>query len=88
MVNNERQNMTQKEVFTKRVPAGKRTYFFDVRATVSGKDFFVVITESRRTGENENHKQRIFLYKEDFEKFCAGLAQAIDVVKEQIDEMA
>ncbi len=57
------------EIFTKRVRAGKRTYFFDVKSTKSEKDFYITVTESKRVGEDEYEKHKIFLYKEDFEKF-------------------
>ena len=60
------------EVFSKRVPAGKRTYFFDVKSTRSGEDFFLTITESKRDGERYV-KHKIYLYKEDFGKFVSAL---------------
>jgi hypothetical protein len=72
------------EVYSKAVRAGKRTYFFDIKST-KGNDLFITITESKRRLEDgagyEKHK--IFLYKEDFEKFRDGL---LDVI-EKIDEM-
>jgi len=61
------------ELYTKRVRAGKRTYFFDVKATKSDRDFYITITESKRVGEEEYEKHKIFLYKEDFEKFLGAL---------------
>lgn len=70
-------------VFGKRVSAGRRTYFFDVVPTRSGGDFYIVITESKRKGE-EYEKHKIFLYKEDFEKFVEGLDEAIDVAQQHI----
>ncbi len=69
------------ELFTKRVRAGKRTYFFDVKATKSEQDFYVTITESKRVGEDEYEKHKIFLYKEDFEKFKTALGETIDYVQ-------
>jgi hypothetical protein len=69
------------EIFTKRVRAGKRTYFFDVKSTKSEKDFYITITESKRVGEDEYEKHKIFLYKEDFEKFREALAETIDHVQ-------
>ena len=68
----------REEVFSKRVLAGKRTYFFDVKATKSGKDYYLTITESKRVGEEEWEKHKIFLYKEDFEKFKDALIETVD----------
>ncbi len=69
-------------VYSKRIRAGKRrTYFFDVRAT-RGNDYFLTITESRkRFDDNGYDRHKIFLYKEDFNKFIKALAEAIDYVK-------
>ncbi len=69
------------EVFSRRVPAGKRTYFFDVKTTRSGEDFFLTITESKRTGEGTYEKHKLFLYKEDFGKFVDALHEAIDHIR-------
>jgi Protein of unknown function (DUF3276) len=78
-------NERNDEVFSKRVKAGKRTYFFDVKTT-RGKDLYLTITESKRTGEYdgrpEYEKHKIFLYKEDFEKFSDGMGEALDKIKE------
>jgi len=74
------------EVFSKRVRAGKRTYFFDVKATKSEKDFYITITESKRLGEDEFKKHKIFLYKEDFEKFADALAEAVDFVHDELQK--
>lgn len=71
------------EVYSKRVPAGKRTYFFDVKTTRSGEDYFVTITESKRIDENRYEKHKIFLYKEDFGKFVSALHE---VVQHIVDE--
>ena len=69
-------------VYSKRIRAGKRrTYFFDVRATRSN-DYFLTITESRkRFNENGYDRHKIFLYKEDFNKFIKALTEAVDYVK-------
>ena len=69
-------------VYSKRIRAGKRrTYFFDVRAT-RGNDYFLTITESRkRFDDNGYDRHKIFLYKEDFNKFIKALVEAIDYVK-------
>jgi hypothetical protein len=73
-------NERNDEVFSKRVKAGKRTYFFDVKTT-KGKDLYLTITESKRTGDfdgrPEYEKHKIFLYKEDFEKFNEGFSEAL-----------
>lgn len=71
------------EIYGKRVPAGKRTYFFDVKPTRSGRDFFLTITESKRVGEDEYQKHKIYLYKEDFGKFVEALHEAIDHIREE-----
>src|SRR4051812_47843556 len=69
-------------VYSKRIRAGKRrTYFFDVRATRSN-DYYLTITESRkRFNEDGYDRHKIFLYKEDFNKFIKGLTEAVDYVK-------
>jgi hypothetical protein len=69
-------------VYSKRIRAGKRrTYFFDVRAT-RGNDYFLTITESRkRFDDNGYDRHKIFLYKEDFNKFIKALNEAVDYVK-------
>jgi hypothetical protein len=77
--NNEKK---MESVYSKRIRAGKRrTYFFDVRAT-RGNDYFLTITESRkRFDDNGYDRHKIFLYKEDFNKFLKALGEAIDYVK-------
>ena len=69
-------------IYSKRIRAGKRrTYFFDVRAT-RGNDYYLTITESRkRFDDNGYDRHKIFLYKEDFNKFIRALAEAVDYVK-------
>ena len=71
-------------VYSKRIRAGKRrTYFFDVRATRSN-DYFLTITESRkRFNDNGYDRHKIFLYKEDFNKFIKALNEAVDSVRKQ-----
>jgi len=73
----------REEVYSRRVPAGKRTYFFDVKSTRSGEDFFVTITESKRVDEDRYEKHKIFLYKEDFGKFVAALHDVVQHVREE-----
>lgn len=77
--NNEKKNDSD---YSKRIRAGKRrTYFFDVRATKSN-DYFLTITESRkRFDDNGYDRHKIFLYKEDFNKFVKALGEAVDFVK-------
>ena len=77
--NNERNNET---FFSKRLKAGKiRTYFFDVRSTRSN-DYFITLTESKkRFNEGGYERHKIFLYKEDFNKFLKALTETIDYVK-------
>lgn len=75
-------NRDRDEVFSKRVSAGKRTYFFDVKATRSGEDFFLTITESKRQ-DGRYMKHKIFLYKEDFGKFVNALHETLNHVKDE-----
>jgi hypothetical protein len=72
-------------IYSKRIRAGKRrTYFFDVRAT-RGNDYYLTITESRkRFNDNGYDRHKIFLYKEDFNKFIKALGEAVDYVKTQL----
>ena len=69
-------------LYSKRIKAGKRrTYFFDVRST-RGNDYFITITESKkRFDDNGYDRHKMFLYKEDFNKFLAGLTDTINNVK-------
>ncbi len=69
-------------LYSKRIKAGKRrTYFFDVRAT-RGNDYFITITESKkRFDDNGYDRHKMFVYKEDFNKFLAGLTETINYVK-------
>ena len=72
-------------IYSKRIRAGKRrTYFFDVRAT-RGNDYYLTITESRKrfTGEGYD-RHKIFIYKEDFNKFIKGLNETVDYVKTEL----
>jgi len=79
------ENRDREEVFSKKVRAGKRTYFFDVKATRSN-DYYLTITESKKRLEDGVFiKHKIFLYKEDFEKFAEGLKDTIDYIKSNQD---
>lgn len=72
------------QILSKAVKAGRRTYFFDVRAT-RGDDYFLTITESRKTVDAEDKttydRHKIFLYKEDFDKFVHGLSETLDYIR-------
>ena len=72
-------------VYSKRIKAGKRrTYFFDVRET-RGNDYYLTITESRKRFDSDGYdRHKIFLYKEDFNKFIKGLGEAVDYVKTEL----
>ena len=78
-----KQENEHEEIYSNAVRAGKRTYFFDVRAT-RGNDYYLTITESKRKynedGSYEYKKHKIFLYKEDFEKFSDALSDAFKEV--------
>jgi hypothetical protein len=73
----------REDVYSKAVRAGKRTYFFDVKST-RGRDLYLTITESKKhtheDGSATYDKHKIFLYKEDFDKFVEGLRDAIDEI--------
>jgi hypothetical protein len=74
------------EIFSQRVRAGKRTYFFDVKATRSN-DYYLTITESKRRYKEDGYfyeKHKIFLYKEDFDKFVDALRGTVDHVKNEL----
>jgi hypothetical protein len=75
----------REEIFSRAVRAGKRTYFFDVKATV-GEEYYITITESKRRFNNEQgkffyEKHKLFLYKEDFDKFATGLNDVIEYIR-------
>ena len=81
----ENNDKKMESVYSVRVKAGKRrTYFFDVRET-RGSDFYVTITESRKRFDTDGYERhKIFLYKEDFNKFLRGLNDTIDHVKTEL----
>ncbi len=78
------ERMERDDIFSKVVRAGKRTYFFDVKATRQD-DFYLTITESKKRAGQEGkfffEKHKIFLYKEDFEKFSEGLNEVVDFIR-------
>lgn len=83
--NKEQEKVIREEIFSKTVRAGKRTYFFDVKATRGGEQY-LTITESKRRFNNEQgkfyyEKHKLFLYKEDFEKFANGLTGTIQFIQ-------
>ncbi|HAN17321.1 MAG: DNA-binding protein [Bacteroidetes bacterium GWC2_33_15] len=84
------ENNGREEIFSKVVRAGKRTYFLDVKAT-KRNDYYLTITESKkrfnRDGRHYFEKHKIFLYKEDFEKFIENLTEAIDFIKVNVPEI-
>ncbi len=83
MENNNEQDNYRNEIYSKSVRAGKRTYFFDVKATRSG-DHYLTITESKKKFDQDGNfhfeKHKIFLYKEDFDKFKDGLFEVVDKI--------
>jgi len=81
----ENNDKKQESIYSKRIRAGKRrTYFFDVRTT-RGNDYYLTITESRkRFDDNGYDRHKIFLYKEDFNKFIRALGEAVDYVKTEL----
>jgi hypothetical protein len=82
------ENEKNNEVYSKVVRAGKRTYFFDVKST-KGNDLYITLTESKKTfnddGRDNYQKHKIFLYKEDFEKFREGLEDVLAKIDELRD---
>lgn len=77
---------SREEIYSKSVRAGKRTYFFDVKATKSN-EYYLTLTESKRRFSNDQgkffyEKHKIFLYREDFEKFITGLNEVIGYIEE------
>jgi hypothetical protein len=82
----DQRNYDREEIFSKKVKAGKRTYFFDIKST-RANDFYLTITESKRRviGEHFTYeKHKIFLYKEDFFKFVEALNETVDHVKNEL----
>ncbi len=79
-----KESQEREEIFSKAVRAGKRTYFFDVKSTRKN-DYYLTITERKRRYEQDGsyqvEKHKIFLYKEDFDKFADGLSEVVDFIK-------
>ncbi len=82
--NDESVKQERQEIFSQAVRAGKRTYFFDVKAT-RRNDYYLTVTESKKRFNKDGRyffeKHKIFLYKEDFDKFTEGLESVIDFIK-------
>jgi hypothetical protein len=80
----------REEIFSKAIRAGKRTYYFDVKAT-RRNDYYLTITESKKRfnkdGRHFYEKHKIFLYKEDFDKFADGLTESIAFIKDANPEI-
>lgn len=85
-----KESQEREEIFSKAVRAGKRTYFFDVKSTRKN-DYYLTITERKRRYEQDGsfqvEKHKIFLYKEDFEKFTNGLEEVIEFIKSNNGEL-
>jgi len=81
----ENKDRDREEIFSRAVRAGKRTYFFDVKETI-GEERYLTITESKRRFNNEQgkfiyEKHKLFLYREDFEKFQNGLNDVFEFIR-------
>jgi len=89
VINGHEEKNTKEEIFTRVVRAGKRTYFFDVKATRKD-DYYLTITESKKRLGKEGkvfyEKHKIFLYKEDFDKFTEGLKDAVAYIDNYREE--
>ena len=86
----EREDFEEQQVLSKAIKAGRRTYFFDVRAT-RADDYYLTITESRKMtqadGSVSYNRHKIFLYKEDFTKFADALQEVVDFIRKERPEM-
>jgi hypothetical protein len=91
VINGHEEKNAKEEIFTRVVRAGKRTYFFDVKATRKD-DYYLTITESKKRLGKEGkvfyEKHKIFLYKEDFDKFTEGLKDAVSFIDNNREESA
>jgi len=79
-----KENFEREDIFSKAVKAGKRTYYFDVKST-RNNDYYITITERKRRYDQEGNfkieKHKLFLYKEDFDKFSNSLSEVINFIK-------
>lgn len=82
---NEYNSKKMESVFSKKIRAGKRrTYFFDVRQT-KGEEYYLTLTESTKKFDRDGYERhKIFLYKEDFNRFVSGLTEALDKIKNEL----
>jgi len=82
-----KESLEKDEIFSKAIRAGKRTYFFDVKSTRKN-ELYLTITERKRKYEHDGsfqiEKHKIFLYREDFEKFTDGLTEVVEFIKSNI----
>lgn len=85
-LNDEIDSKFRQEIYSKAVRAGKRTYFFDVKSTRKD-EYYLTITESKKRYEQDGkfhfEKHKIFLYKEDFEKFIEGINDVVEYIEER-----
>lgn len=85
--NEHEENYLSEEIFTKIIRAGKRTYFFDVKSTRKN-DYYITITESKKRTDKDSkpvyEKQKIFIYREDFEKFSEGLNATLSFIEKKV----
>src|SRR4030042_4666323 len=83
------EKVERQEIFSKSLRAGKRTYFFDVKTT-RRNDYYLTITESKKRYQRDGRfyfeKHKIFLYKEDFDKFSEGLSESVEFIKTEKPE--
>jgi len=90
VINGNDEKIIKEEIFTKVVRAGKRTYFFDVKSTRK-EDYYLTITESKKRLGKEGkvfyEKHKIFLYKEDFDKFAEGMQDAVSFIANDKGEL-
>ena len=79
-------NKDKKDIFSQAIRAGKRTYFFDVKETRNG-EYYLTLTESKKQFPEDKkpyfEKHKIFLYKEDFEKFADAFKTSLDFIEEK-----
>jgi len=84
--NDDQKNNNREEIFSEVVRAGRRTYFFDVKATRKN-EYYLTITESKKRFNREGNffyeKHKVFLYKEDFDKFSDALASTLGFIKDK-----
>lgn len=84
----EQKNSNREEIYSEKVKAGKRTYFFDVKSTRSN-DYYLTITESKKRFNKDDEgftyeKHKIFVYKEDFNKFLEALNNTVNHIKTEL----